>query len=320
MHNQRNNTSVAGSIIILISLILLTGCHLPSSGLGTGGNRGGTIGVQINAPADGSHWHVGDEIEISSRVAAPNVVKSLTLFVNEKEIREDLFAHPTFFSGTIYQKWTPKEIGIYSLQTRLTDSQDKADSNIITIYVDEMDFTTLSLVEQDALTPSATITIIPTLATLTPTTTITLTPTITKTPESTKPEGTAEVNLNCRRGPGTVYETVWYLSQGQTVPLVGRSQDSTWLVVERSDGLGQCWVSAGYLTINVAVGSLTTIAAPPLPPTTTFTFTPLPPTTTFTLTPLPYTSCADYPDLATCNADPMGFGVCTWNTGLNVCE
>ncbi len=112
-------------------------------------------GFKLMRLPDGSHWHVGDEIEISSRVAAPNVVKSLTLFVNDKEIREDLFAHPTFYSGTIYQIWTPKTTGVYTLQTRLTDAQDKADSNIITIYVDEMDFTTLSLVEQDTLTPTS---------------------------------------------------------------------------------------------------------------------------------------------------------------------
>jgi uncharacterized protein YraI len=307
MGKKRKTSTLLCNIIILITLILVAGCNYPS--MGSGGNWRDTIGVQIVAPADGSQWHVGDEIEISSRVSAPNVVKSLTLFVNGKEIREDLFAHPTFYSGTIFQKWIPKAVGIYTLQTWLTDAMDKADSNIITIQVVEADLSTLSLVEQDTLTPTITMTILPTMATFTPTTTITLTPTITITTESTKPEGTAEVNLNCRRGPGTVYETVWYLPQGQTVPLVGRSQDSTWLVVERSDGLGQCWVSAGYLTINVAVGSLTVIAAPPLPPTTTFT-----------VTASPYTSCADYPDYATCNADPMGFGGCTWDTGLNKCQ
>ncbi len=303
MNGQIKRISLIKTLLSLIFLSFLIGCEFPSQGLNDTWRD--SIGVQILVPEDGSQWHLGEEIEVTSRVSAPNIVRSLILYVNGEQVREDLFFNPQFFSGTIFQKWTPKNTGIYTLQTRLMDASDKTDSNIVTIQVVEGDTPLVGPIDQITMTPNEVISITPTLPTTTLTST--LTPTITLTVTPTQPEATGNVNLNCRLGPGLVYETVWYLMAGQTVPLIGRSEDSNWLVVQRSDNLGRCWVSASYVTTNIDIGDLTIIEAPPIPPTITFT-------------PLPYYGCSDYPDFATCSADPMGFGTCSWNTGLNVCE
>ncbi|MCD4674264.1 MAG: hypothetical protein K8R77_16500, partial [Anaerolineaceae bacterium] len=125
-----------------------------------------------------------------------------------------------------------------------------------------------------------------------------------------KLQATANRNVNCRKGPGTAYEHVWDFLAGETVPIVGRAQNNEYVVVQSI--YGQCWVGVGNVTIQGNLDSALIFTPPPLPNTDT----PVP-----SDTPKPaYSACHDYPDLATCNADPMSFGTCSWNTGLNKCQ
>jgi len=297
---------------LILLMLFLNACEYGNNRLVE--ERGNKRSVIIFEPQDGSLWAVGDPISIQSRLSAPDVVLGLTLFVNGQQERpEDLFAHPTFTRGTIRQIWTPDQAGTYQIQTLLRDGGGTAESNIITINVGESQQSIIS-----NLTPA---TITSTKSSFTPTLTITptltFTPTLTLTPETGKPEATANQNLNCRRGPSTEYESLWYFMQGETTTIEGRSADSSWLVISRTDGGGQCWVSRYYVTVAGEISAITIITPPPLPATKTATLTA---TLTATVTEMPYTSCADYPDLSTCNDDPMGFGGCSWSTGLNVCE
>jgi hypothetical protein len=294
MDEQKRFGSKSGLLLLIFSLLVLSACEFHPQIIG--GNWGETIDVRIYSPEDGSEWPVNTPIEIGSLVSAPEVVQSLTLFVNGQQNREDLFAHPTFTRGTIQQQWTPTRTGEFTLQTILRDAKDEAESNIITIFVVEP-------------TPETLVPFITSTATLTLTPSLTLTPTMTLTPEQGKPEANANENLNCRRGPSILYDVIWYFMKGESAPIVGRTSDNGWLLIERGDGLGECWVGAGIVTVSGDLTKVVIVTPPPLPPTYTPTFTES-----------PYKSCGDYPDMATCSQDPMGFGGCSWDTGLNVCQ
>ena len=98
----------------------------------------------------------------------------------------------------------------------------------------------------------------------------------------------ASVVLRVRAGPGTGYDTVGMLQQGETASAIGRSEAGDWLLVEMPavpGGLG--WVSREFAAIEGEVESLPVstalISAPTLPPLAGFelppeaTSTPLPP-------------------------------------------
>ncbi len=212
--------------------------------------------------------------------------------------------NPSFHSGTVFQPWTPPGPGTYTVQVLLKDQKGEVLSNQITIIVDDI-----------AAADPATDTPPPakmcrTNQRTTPTIEPSITPTgtITPTPTEDKLMATANRNVNCRRGPGLPYEHVWDFLSGLTVPVVGRSADNQYVVVQSQ--YGQCWVGVNNVALNGDITRALIFTPPPLPVTDTPTFTPVP----------VYTACHDYPDLATCNADPAGFGGCSWDTGTNTCK
>src|SRR3972149_1570906 len=64
--------------------------------------------------------------------------------------------------------------------------------------------------------------------------------------------------VNCRFGPGTVYELVDELSEGQSARVLGRNDTSTWWFIrDPGNPDGYCWVSANVTEINGDAGDLT---------------------------------------------------------------
>jgi hypothetical protein len=96
----------------------------------------------------------------------------------------------------------------------------------------------------------------------TPTSTPTIAPTATATTTFTPtplPTATAvELGLkvikdlvNCRSGPGVVFELINELEEGETARVVGRNADSTWWYIrDPGNPGGKCWVSADVSEIN----------------------------------------------------------------------
>jgi uncharacterized protein YraI len=170
-----------------------------------------------------------------------------------------------------------------------------APSNAITVYVleGETSIDTPAPAEGDTDTP---------------------TPTTTFTPTTDEPQVTADQNVNCRKGPSSAYNEAGALLQGQTAPITGRNQDSTWYQVDL-EGI-KCWVWSGAVTVTGDASEKPVVAAPPLP----VTVSPEPAEEPVVEPPPVYSACHDYPDFATCNADPMNIGGCSWNTGLNQCQ
>lgn len=110
----------------------------------------------------------------------------------------------------------------------------------------------------------------PPVATATPT--ATPLPTDTPSPSPT-PAPAASVtgdNINLRSGPGTVYPVVGKAAKGESLPVVARNQDGSWLEVETKDGK-HGWVSAKLVTLNVPAESVPIAKsippAPAAPPT-----------------------------------------------------
>lgn len=284
--------AILSQIFVATCILSLAACNLPAlqtNDIDVNG-EGSAAGVTILYPADGAQLQVGDFVDVHSRIADPAGVTAAILTVNNEIFRRDELVSPVA-SGNMYQPWIPTAPGTYVLQVILeTGGGGQQASQPITVIVGD------STTPEIAVTPPV----------------IMETPTATVTPG--KPQASANQNTNCRSGPGIAYPHVADFLAGQTVPITGRNQDGTWLAVERPGGTGQCWVWRDLVTIQGNIESVPVVSAPPPP----ITDTPKP-----TKTPTqksPYTACHDYPDLATCNADPMGFGGCSWETGTNRCQ
>ncbi|MGD8604603.1 MAG: SH3 domain-containing protein [Anaerolineales bacterium] len=63
-------------------------------------------------------------------------------------------------------------------------------------------------------------------------------------PDEIGSSATARQDLNVRGGPGTGYDITDFLAGGQTVPVIGKTSDGSWLQVEIDGNTG--WVSAYY--------------------------------------------------------------------------
>ncbi len=76
---------------------------------------------------------------------------------------------------------------------------------------------------------------------------------------------TALSNLNLRGGPGTNYSVIGRLSEGDTVKIIGRNEDSSWLQVESE--AGTAWITADPSLVKVEgheLSALPVVEAPPL--------------------------------------------------------
>lgn len=79
------------------------------------------------------------------------------------------------------------------------------------------------------------------------------------------PSFTLSQNAHCRLGPGTAYDSVDVLTQGTTVAIEGRNEDSSWFWVLKPSGSSHCWVAASVGTASGEWQTVPIVAAPPLP-------------------------------------------------------
>lgn len=83
---------------------------------------------------------------------------------------------------------------------------------------------------------------------------------------SLPPELTLTKNSNCRIGPSTFYNVIDQIAANKVLPVVGRSEDSTWWQVVNDTG-HECWIFNENSTPNQDFSSLPIGDAPPLPGT-----------------------------------------------------
>ncbi len=111
--------------------------------------------------------------------------------------------------------------------------------------------------------------------TITPTHTLTSTPTYSNTPSPTvtpthtptlaPPMATGDLDAYCRFGPGTVYDVIGYMLEGEVASIGGRSAETTWWQIENPDRLGHCWVSDVVVMVIGDTSEVPVVAAPPTP-------------------------------------------------------
>jgi tetratricopeptide (TPR) repeat protein len=120
------------------------------------------------------------------------------------------------------------------------------------------------------LKPTKTLTLTPTkVPTQTPEPTITssLTPTFeTPTPHACEPKLTGLQNANCRVGPSTLFDVYGTLFEGQTVDILAKNEEGTWLMVEHPQEFrNPCWVWIGPAVQEQGDLSCTQVKVVPLP-------------------------------------------------------
>jgi hypothetical protein len=81
---------------------------------------------------------------------------------------------------------------------------------------------------------------------------------------------------NCRKGPGTAYESMGFGQVGQQVPIEGLSDPLGWYYVQLQNG-ARCFAAGSTGDVSGSLDGLPVIPAPPLPVTPTPTPTLAPP-------------------------------------------
>jgi hypothetical protein len=118
-------------------------------------------------------------------------------------------------------------------------------------------FITIILSACVAITPVPTVAL---TATLLPTPRPTVTPT--SVPARVDLRVTGEL-VNCRFGPGTVYDLVDELHEGQSARVAGRNEASTWWYIrDPGNPNGFCWVSSNMTEIEGGVKEVPVVQAP----------------------------------------------------------
>ncbi len=69
---------------------------------------------------------------------------------------------------------------------------------------------------------------------------------------------------NLRSGPGEVYPVIGKVNQAAVIEVVGKSQDSTWLIARTAEG-AEGWIAAKLVTVQGTLDRVSVVAAPPTP-------------------------------------------------------
>jgi hypothetical protein len=125
-----------------------------------------------------------------------------------------------------------------------------------------------------------------------------------------KPGGKVARDSVCRGGPGTAYPIRLYLSGETQVDFLGRSEDSSWLVIRRPDGYGECWINASLLETTIqSIAGLPVKEAPPLPTPTNISIA----SPGADATAAPPVACSTYGTKLSCE-----LAGCNWLSGTSI--
>lgn len=155
--------------------------------------------------------------------------------------------------------WTPQAIGNHVLYLEARDAEDKliALSDVIAVRVE---------VPEPTAAPTAISTPEPTLVPTTePSPAEVAAMTVTPEPSPAVTPGVTVINdfVNLRAGPGTNYDLVGRLNQGQTARVTGKSSDGRWWQVSIEGKT--VWVSGQFVQANDAANGVDVAQAPPAP-------------------------------------------------------
>lgn len=222
--------------------------------------------VTILQPLSGSEHRVNTELLVSANVRDAVGVTRVTMTSNGAPVKTVSSASPQGDTDkNVVLNYTPLVVGDVQLQIVAYRGEIASDPATLSVRV------------------------VATQATPTSGVVVTQGPVI----DPNDPTCRALVNspLNFRTGPGTNYNVITTLSQGQVIPVTGRLGDNSWYQLNFGN-FG--WVSSGFVSLYGSLCVNVPIIAPPPPPTlnVTNTFIPtatFPPTITPTMTATPGT-------------------------------
>ncbi len=228
-------------VLLLLVVPCFTACTQPAA-------DPGAASVVIVEPEDGALVMAGELVTFRSLITVPAGVTRVDLIANGELIRSDVLTVP-LQNGSVVQAWRPEAEGDYAIQVAAAAGESYAASAQVSIRVGAR------AEEQPAFTVTPSVD--PTWTALPDT------PAQTVTPPPQEPMAEALTTANCRSGDNTVFPVATSLRQGETAPIAGRNQASTWWFISWN-GL-TCWVSDDLIGISGDTGSVPVLASPPTP-------------------------------------------------------
>lgn len=228
-------------IALLIPLtILLAAC-------GSTAQVEGTF-VWIDAPIHELSVPLGEIITIDGHASSAKGISRVQIWIDDEAL-ESVEDFPGSGNLVHFERlWKPPEPGDYEIAVVAYSGEDSAsDPDTVTIHI---------LGEGEIA-----------LAIISPTPVISVTPTldITPTPTTCVPFVVAKQDVNCRTGPGSVYDVLGYLLEGEMALIDGRLSDNSWWRIGNPDAAGSCWVWSSPVEAACNPENALVVAAPPTP-------------------------------------------------------
>ncbi len=206
--------------------------------------------VWLDAPRGNTVVLPGSTIEIVSHAYAVDGLAEVVFSINGEAYQQTAPDPEGAEFAEFRLQWSPAQEGNYRLEVIAYDRQGSVsppDMVSISVAAER----TAEEVEEAVVTEP-------------PTPVVTITPEEQIVP-SCPPLLTADTNANCRAGPGEIYDLLTVLSAGDAAIVKGRSEDSSWWVIQRPDAAGNCWIWDGLVTLSADTCQVL-VFTPPDPP------------------------------------------------------
>jgi hypothetical protein len=192
----------------------------------------------------------GYEVQVSR---SPTFPDSLTLDIPQGNPTWTLF----FFAPGLPESLAMHDCTLYYWRVRatLSDGEYGPYSEIWSFFINTGSLLCLSI---PIVSPVSPLNPLPELPTATPTPT--------ETPTAFTPLARVLQNANCRFGPGRAYSIESTLLEGQSAPIQGRNEDSSWWLVQDPLTAKQCWVWGSSVEV---IGDASRVLVAQSPPTAT---------------------------------------------------
>ena len=240
-------TQLITSLAALCLISSLVSCSLPSS-------QGGPQ-AWIDAPLTGTVLPVNQPATIKSHSSAASGIAKVELDVNRSVVSTDVVPGGDQTYLLMDQSWTPTQAGTYQVRVRAQTSNGQWSRYAVV---------TVTVVDRPIVAPSST---------ESPTAVFTFTPTLTETPASTStpaatstpttPRFTLTENAFCRKGADVSFPDVTGITTGETVDIMGVSEDGFWYFVFWKRFGVRCWVAAPAGQVSGDLNAVPMMVSPP---------------------------------------------------------